>query len=69
MGKRLGRTLALAGVQTASKSEAELVDMFHDILKTGMHGLCFSLYEDGQKPGDVIGEEQIRRRLEIIPNG
>jgi glucan 1,3-beta-glucosidase len=66
MGKRLGRTLALAGVQTASKSEAELVEMFHDILKTGMHGLCFSLYEDGQKPGDVIGEDQIRRRLEIM---
>lgn len=66
MGKRKGRSLALAGVQAATKSEAELVDMFHDILKTGMHGLCFSLYEDGQKPGDVIGEEQIRRRIEII---
>ncbi|MEY2923971.1 MAG: hypothetical protein RLZZ337_511 [Bacteroidota bacterium] len=66
MGKRLGRSLALAGVQTASKSEAELVDMFHDIMKTGMHGLCFSVYEDGQKPGDVIGEEQIRRRIKII---
>lgn len=66
MGKRIGRSLALAGVQTASKSEAQLVDMFHDILKTGMHGLCFSLYQDGQKPGDVIGEEQIRRRIEKI---
>jgi exo-beta-1,3-glucanase (GH17 family) len=31
-----------------------------------MHGLCFSLYEDGQKPGDIIGEQQIRRRIEII---
>jgi glucan 1,3-beta-glucosidase len=66
MGKRIGRSLALAGVQTAAKSEAELKEMFHDILKTGIHGLCFSLYEDGQKPGDVIGEEQIRRRIEII---
>jgi glucan 1,3-beta-glucosidase len=66
MGKRLGRSLALAGVQTASKSETELIEMFHDILKTGMHGLCFSLYEDGQKPGDHIGEEQIRRRMDII---
>lgn len=66
MGKRIRRSLALAGVQTASKSEAQLVDMFHDILKTGMHGLCFSLYQDGQKPGDVIGEEQIRRRIEKI---
>ena len=31
-----------------------------------MHGLCFSLYEDGQKPGDIITEEQVRRRMEII---
>jgi exo-beta-1,3-glucanase (GH17 family) len=31
-----------------------------------MHGLCFSLYEEGQKPGDIISEEQVRRRMEII---
>ena len=31
-----------------------------------MHGLCFSLYEDGQQPGDTISEEQVRRRLEIM---
>ena len=31
-----------------------------------MHGLCFSLYEDGQKPGDSITEEQVRRRMKII---
>ena len=29
-------------------------------------GFCFSLYEEGQKPGDVITEEQIRRRLAIL---
>jgi exo-beta-1,3-glucanase (GH17 family) len=31
-----------------------------------MHGFCFSLYEDGQKPGDIISEEQVRRRMKII---
>jgi glucan 1,3-beta-glucosidase len=31
-----------------------------------MHGLCFSMYEDGQQPGDIISEEQVRRRLKII---
>lgn len=31
-----------------------------------MHGLCFSLYEDRQEPGDHIGEEQVRRRMEIL---
>ncbi len=40
--------------------------LFGDVFKEGMHGLCFSLYEDGQKPGDIISEEQVRRRMEII---
>lgn len=31
-----------------------------------MHGFCFSLFEDGQKPGDIISEEQVRRRMKII---
>jgi exo-beta-1,3-glucanase (GH17 family) len=28
--------------------------------------LCFSPYEEGQKPGDVLNADQIRRRLELI---
>jgi exo-beta-1,3-glucanase (GH17 family) len=31
-----------------------------------MHGLCFSPYEEGQKPGDQLTEKQIRRRMKII---
>ena len=31
-----------------------------------MHGLCFSPYEEGQKPGDILSESQIRRRMEVI---
>jgi exo-beta-1,3-glucanase (GH17 family) len=31
-----------------------------------MHGLCFSPYQEGQKPGDFISESQIRRKLELI---
>ena len=31
-----------------------------------MHGLCYSAYEEGQKPGDVLTIEQIRRRMAII---
>jgi glucan 1,3-beta-glucosidase len=54
------------GVDFTSKSPAELYKIFKEVLKSGMHGLCFSLYEDGQKPGDIISEEQVRRRLEII---
>lgn len=48
------------------ESEETLKDLFAEILQNGIHGLCFSLYEDGQKPGDVISEAQVRRRMEII---
>lgn len=48
------------------QSEKDLKNLFLEILQNGIHGFCFSLYEDGQKPGDIISEEQIRRRMEII---
>lgn len=54
------------GIDYTSKSTEELKTLFNDVLKTGMHGLCFSLYEDGQRPGDIISEEQVRRRMKII---
>ena len=31
-----------------------------------MHGICFSMYEDGQEPGDNITEEQVERRIKIL---
>lgn len=48
------------------KSRTELRDLFLKILQDGTHGLCFSLYEDGQKPGDFISESQIRRRMQVL---
>ena len=54
------------GLDFTNKSQEDLKKLFGDILKSGMHGLCFSLYEDGQKPGDIITEEQVRRRMKII---
>ena len=48
------------------KTETEKKDLFREILNNGVHGFCFSLYEDGQKPGDIISEEQVRRRMEIL---
>lgn len=54
------------GIDYTTKSPKELNELFSDVLDTGVHGLCFSLYEDGQKPGDIISEEQVRRRMKII---
>lgn len=47
-------------------SEEDLKKLWHDTLENGMHGLCFSMYEDQQKPGDVITIEQVERRIKII---
>ncbi len=54
------------GVDFSKHSLEKLEELWRKTLKSGMHGLCFSLYEDGQRPGDIITEEQVRRRMEII---
>lgn len=58
--------LSLAGENLSNKSTKELEMLFKEVLQSGMHGIGFSPYEEGQKPGDQITEEQIRRRMEII---
>ena len=55
-----------SGVDFGKYSSEELKKLWRTTVKNGMHGLCFSLYEDGQKPGDIITEQQVRRRMEII---
>lgn len=55
-----------AGVNFTKLSVESLEELCKNTLEDGMHGLCFSLYEDGQKPGDTITEEQVRKRIEII---
>jgi exo-beta-1,3-glucanase (GH17 family) len=50
----------------AGNSEQDLRSMFRELLNKGIHGLCYSIYEDGQKPGSIISEQQVRRRMEII---
>jgi len=54
------------GVNFTDYSDKELMKTWRETLKKGMHGVCFSMYEDGQEPGDVITEEQVERRIKII---
>ena len=54
------------GVDFSKYSEEKLEELWRDTLESGMHGICFSMYEDGQKPGDTITEEQVQRRIQII---
>lgn len=66
MSYRPDKILARTGFDFQEKTEDDLISLFHSTLNDGMHGLCFSMYEDGQKPGDIISEEQVRRRMKII---
>lgn len=47
-------------------STEELKKLWRETLENGMSGLCFSMYEDGQEPGDHITEAQVERRIKII---
>tara|TARA_R110000744_G_scaffold83865_3_gene164290 strand:+ start:5390 stop:6301 length:912 start_codon:yes stop_codon:yes gene_type:complete len=56
-----------SGIDYSKYSNTEdLKKLWRATLNKGMHGLCFSMYEDGQKPGDIITVEQVTRRIEII---
>lgn len=57
---------SLRGLDLNNKTKKGLDNLFKRVLKNGMHGLCFSPYEEGQEPGQQITEEQIRRRMKII---
>lgn len=66
MSVRKDKIMALAGENFANKTGKELQSLFTKVLNNGMHGLGFSPYLENQKPGEIITEEQIRRRMEII---
>jgi GPH family glycoside/pentoside/hexuronide:cation symporter len=50
----------------AGKSTTDIKAMFTQSLNGGFHGMCFSPYLEGQNIGDILSEEQIKRRMEII---
>jgi exo-beta-1,3-glucanase (GH17 family) len=66
MSYRKEKNKSLAGLNYSDYSSEKLKNLCTTVLDNGMYGLCFSPYEEGQKPGDIITESQIRRRLEII---
>ncbi|NHF59518.1 glycosyl hydrolase [Flavobacteriaceae bacterium TP-CH-4] len=55
-----------AGVDFNKIPEDELRALWLETLQGGMHGICFSMYEDGQQPGDIITEGQVARRMRIL---
>ncbi|MBT8107115.1 MAG: glycosyl hydrolase [Gammaproteobacteria bacterium] len=60
------RRLSLAGINISSMTTDELRNLVREILEGKIHGLSFSPYIEGQGPGTVVGEAQIRERLAIM---
>ncbi len=48
------------------ENTTDLRELFVEVLENGIHGICFSIYQDDQQPGDIIEPQQIKKRLEII---
>jgi exo-beta-1,3-glucanase (GH17 family) len=66
MSYRKEKSKSLLGIDANNLKKDSLIKLSQSVLNNGMHGLCFSPYEEGQKPGDFISESQIRRKLELI---
>ncbi len=61
--------MARDGLDFTSMSHADKILLFNQILSQKIHGISYSPYIDGQSPGTIISEQQIRDRLGIIqPN-
>ncbi|MBP1839919.1 glycosyl hydrolase family 17 protein [Formosa algae] len=66
MSFRKENILSLTGGIQEDKTILGLENTFRRVLKSGIHGICFSAYEEGQKAGDKLSAAQIRRRLKIL---
>ena len=66
MSYREDKLMSLAGADINQLTEYELKTYCKELLKNKIHGICFSVYDENQKPGDDISDEQILKKLEII---
>ncbi len=55
-----------SGTDFSKYSLEDLKKLWKATLKNGMHGICFSMYEDGQEPGHTITEIQVERRVKLL---
>jgi GPH family glycoside/pentoside/hexuronide:cation symporter len=53
-------------IDISTKDVKQVEDLYTKRLNEGINGLCFSPYIEGQDAGDILSEEQIRRRMKVI---
>lgn len=56
----------ISGLDFNALNDDDLDKLFKEIMDSKMKGICFSPYENRQKPGYYISENQIESRLEIL---
>lgn len=66
MSLRNEKIRSLLGINLDDLSHDELKNLSTEIFESKIHGICFSLYENDQQPGDCVSDEQIIRRLNIL---
>ena len=66
MSKRKDKVMSLSGIDSSAVSKQQLKEYFYSYLDSGMHGIGFSAYEEGQEPGDELSREQVERRMAIL---
>ena len=59
MSYREERLMSLAGLDINKLSITELKTYCKKILKGKIHGICFSVYDENQKPGSKISDKQL----------
>ncbi|WP_428236713.1 glycosyl hydrolase family 17 protein [Gracilimonas sp.] len=47
-------------------SASDIDNLFREVLDNGIYGFCYSMYEEGQGPGTIVSEAQIKKRIEIL---
>ena len=57
---------ATKGINLSDYSLEELKGLWHKTMQEGFHGICFSMYKDGQSPGDDISMDQVEQRVKIL---
>lgn len=66
MSYRSRQQQTIKGIDLSNKTAEQISALFRTVLEEGIHGLCYSAYEDGQKPGSILTKSQIERRMAII---
>jgi exo-beta-1,3-glucanase (GH17 family) len=66
MSKREGKILSLTGIDISQLNQSQMQEYFKSCLDSGIHGIGFSAYREGQEPGDQLELEQIKERMAIL---